>query len=138
MGEGVVTSLFRAYIAMLRKLEDSGFVGPGDAWLYMDEFVASRKRMTRVFHRRDSPADRVLVFWYGGRAMSAHTLRAYTKVMKREKVFCAIVVAKHVVSDDARAEMARCTPGYFLSAITERDLRNNSGERVVATTRHRE
>lgn len=97
----------------------------------MEESVANygmlRKRMTRVFHRRDSPADRVLVFWYGSRALSAPTLRAYTKVMKREKVFCAIVVAKHVVPDDARAEMARCTPGYFLSAITERDLRNQFG-----------
>lgn len=127
MGEGVVTSLFRAYIAMLRKLEDSGFVVPRDAWLPMEEFVALRKRMTRVFHRHDSPADRVLVFWYGGRTLSAPTLRAYTKVMKREKVFCAIVVATYVVSDDARAEMARCTPGYFLSAITERDLRIQFG-----------
>jgi hypothetical protein len=131
MGEGVVTSLFRAYIAMLRKLEDSGFVVPRDAWLSMEEFVANygmlRKRMTRVFRRHGSPVDRVLVFWYGGRTLSAPTLRAYTKVMKREKVFCAIVVATYVVSDDARAEMARCTPGYFLSAITERDLRIQFG-----------
>ena len=131
MGEGVVSCLFRAYITMLRKLENDGFVVPRDAWLSMDEFVAnygmSRKRMTLVFHRRDSPADRVLVFWYGGRAMSAPTLRAYTKVMKREKIFCAIIVAKHVVSDDARVEMARCTPGYFLSVITEMDLRKQFG-----------
>jgi hypothetical protein len=57
----------------------------------------------------------------------AITLSECGVVVLSIKVFCAIVVATYVVSDDARAEMARCTPGYFLSAITERDLRIQFG-----------